>query len=147
MVICDDGLQHYALARDVEIAVVDATRGLGNGLLLPAGPLREPDARLDEVDAVVRLVSGATRRTPHGDRTSTFMTHAPQPWRNVRDPARIADPARVARRRVHAVAGIGHPQRFFAMLRAQGISPVEHAFPDHHPFTRTTSTFPVPPRS
>ena len=99
VVICDDGLQHYALARDVEIAVVDAARGLGNGLLMPAGPLREPEERLDEVDAVVRLVSGTVPHEPQSDGRSTFMTHEPLPWRNVRDPQRSDDGARFARRR------------------------------------------------
>ena len=148
-VLCDDGLQHYALARDVEIAVVDAARGVGNGLLLPAGPLREPEARLRRVDAVVRLVSGDVPREPHGDGRSTFMTHEPLPWRNVRDPQRERRrPALGAGAGVHAVAGIGNPQRFFALLRAQGIAPVEHPFrrpPRVH--AQATSTFPAPPRS
>ena len=86
VVVCDDGLQHYALARDVEIAVVDAARGFGNGLLLPAGPLREPVARLDGVDAVVRLVRARSQHAPAGsDGRATSMTHEPLPWRNVRD--------------------------------------------------------------
>jgi tetraacyldisaccharide 4'-kinase len=142
VVICDDGLQHYALGRDVEIAVVDATRGFGNGLLMPAGPLREPEARLDEVDAVVRLVSGELPHETQGDGRSTFMTHEPRPWRNVRDPARTDDGARFRGEGVHAVAGIGHPQRFFAMLRAQGLAPVEHPFPDHQAFHPRDVDFP-----
>jgi tetraacyldisaccharide 4'-kinase len=142
LVICDDGLQHYALARDVEIAVVDATRGLGNGLLMPAGPLREPEERLEEVDAVVTLVSGAVAHEPQGDGRSTFMTHEPLAWRSVRDPQRSEDGARFHGEGVHAVAGIGHPRRFFAMLRAQGLAPVEHAFPDHHVFTKKDLDFP-----
>ena len=142
VVICDDGLQHYALARDVEIAVVDATRGFGNGLLMPAGPLREPEERLDEVDAVVRLVSGTLPHGSQGDGRSTFMTHEPRPWRNVRDPARTDDGTAFRGEAVHAVAGIGHPQRFFAMLRAQGLAPVEHPFPDHHAFAARDLEFP-----
>jgi tetraacyldisaccharide 4'-kinase len=142
VVICDDGLQHYALARDVEIAVVDASRGLGNGLLMPAGPLREPEERLDEVHAVVRLVSGTVAHETQGDGRSTFMTHVPLPWRNVRDPALRDDGARFRGEGVHAVAGIGNPRRFFAMLRAQGLAPVEHPFPDHHAFTRRDLDFP-----
>jgi len=142
VVICDDGLQHYALARDMEIAVVDAARGLGNGLLMPAGPLREPEERLDEVDAVVRLVSGTVPHEPQSDGRSTFMTHEPLPWRNVRDPQRSDDGTRFAGEGVHAVAGIGHPQRFFAMLRAQGLAPVEHSFPDHHAFAKRDLEFP-----
>jgi tetraacyldisaccharide 4'-kinase len=141
VVICDDGLQHYALARDVEIAVIDAARGLGNGLLMPAGPLREPAERLAEVDAVVHLVSGVAPREPDGSGRSTYMTHVPLPWRSVRDPAQSADAARFVGDGVHAVAGIGNPRRFFAMLRAQGLSPVEHAFADHHVFARSDFDF------
>ncbi len=142
VVICDDGLQHYALARDVEICVIDGTRGLGNGLLMPAGPLREPSSRLAEVDAVVRLVADAPRDGAPRDGRSTFMAHEPLPWRNVREPQRTDDSARFHGAGVHAVAGIGHPQRFFAMLRALGIAAVEHPFPDHHPFAAGDLDFP-----
>ncbi|MFO1311619.1 MAG: tetraacyldisaccharide 4'-kinase [Burkholderiales bacterium] len=142
VVICDDGLQHYALARDVEICVIDAARGLGNGLLMPAGPLRERASRLEEVDAVVRLVSGIVRENPTGDARSTFMTHEPLPWRNVRDPARTDDGTRFRGEGIHAIAGIGHPQRFFAMLRGLGIAAAEHPFPDHHPFGPGDLDFP-----
>jgi tetraacyldisaccharide 4'-kinase len=142
VLVCDDGLQHYALARDVEIAVIDAARGLGNGLLMPAGPLREPESRLDEVDAVVHLVSGDAPHEPEGGGRSTYMTHAPLAWRNVRDASQSADAARFQGEGVHAVAGIGNPGRFFAMLRTQGLSPVEHAFPDHHAFVAGDLAFP-----
>lgn len=136
-IVCDDGLQHYALARDVEIAVVDGSRGLGNGWMLPAGPLREPVARLDEVDAVVRLVDApeATVRVPHGVR-ETAMTHEVAGWRNLAEPRRAVDPAAWRGRRVHAIAGIGHPQRFFRLLASLGVDAVPHAFADHHRFTR-----------
>ena len=70
------------------------------------------------------------------------MTHEPLAWRNVRDPARTGDGARFHGAGVHAIAGIGHPQRFFAMLRAQGIAPVEHPFPDHHRFARKDLDYP-----
>lgn len=142
VIVCDDGLQHYRLARDVEIAVVDQARGVGNGILLPAGPLREPEARLDSVDAVVRLVSGDVSRARDGDGRSTFTTQVPEPWRHLVDSARAADPAKWTGPGVHAVAGIAHPQRFFASLRAQGIAAVEHAFPDHHAYTRRELDFP-----
>jgi len=142
VVICDDGLQHYALARDVEIVVVDAARGFGNGLLMPAGPLREPEERLDEVDAIVRLVSGTLPRDTETGGRSTFMTHEPLAWRNLRDTARTGDGTLFRGGGVHAIAGIGHPQRFFAMVRAQGIAAVEHPFPDHHRFERKDLEFP-----
>ncbi len=142
VIVCDDGLQHYRLARDVEIAVVDEARGVGNGFLLPAGPLREPVVRLDTVDAVVRLVPGDVSHARGGDGRRTCTTHVPQPWRSLVDAGRVAEPATWTGPGVHAVAGIAHPQRFFASLRAQGIAAVEHAFPDHHAFTRGELDFP-----
>ncbi len=142
VILSDDGLQHYRLARTVEIAVIDAARGLGNGLLLPAGPLREPGARLDRVDAVVRLADPAAPAVVVAGGREFVMSHAPLPWRNVADATLIADPSAWRGREVHAVAGIGHPQRFFRMLRGLGIAAVEHAFPDHHPFTARDLSFP-----
>jgi len=142
VLLSDDGLQHYRLARSVEIAVVDAARRFGNGRMLPAGPLREPVARLSEVDAVVRLVTPDTPRPPGSSGRETLMAHTPQPWRPVRGDERVADPSAWRDRNVHAVAGIGHPQRFFAMVRAMGITAIEHAFPDHHRFTSGDLAFP-----
>jgi len=142
VLVSDDGLQHYRLGRDVEIAIVDQARGVGNGCLLPAGPLREPEARLDEVDAVVRLVSGDVSRAGTGEGRATFTTHVPQPWRNLVHPQREADPAAWAGSGVHAIAGIAHPQRFFATLRAAGIAATEHAFADHHAYRAGDLDFP-----
>lgn len=141
VLLSDDGLQHYRLARTVEVAVIDAARGFGNGLMLPAGPLREPVARLSGVDAVVRLVAPDAPSSAVSGR-ETVMTHAPQPWRPVRDGGPVADPSAWRGREVHAVAGIGHPQRFFAMVRSLGITAIEHAFPDHHRFTHGDLAFP-----
>ena len=142
VVVCDDGLQHYALARDVEIAVVDASRGLGNGRMLPAGPLREPPSRLDEVDAVVWLVDADSHaRVPQSARATT-MTHAVAGWRNLAERERTVDPAAWRGRRVHALAGIGHPQRFFDLLAQLGVDAVPHAFPDHHAFVREDLALP-----
>ncbi|GIK86444.1 MAG: tetraacyldisaccharide 4'-kinase [Burkholderiales bacterium] len=136
VVVCDDGLQHYALARDVEIVAIDARRGLGNGRLLPAGPLREPRSRLDEVDAIVRLVDGAGDAPRAGTNgRETTMTHVPAGLRNLADPARRVDPSDWRGARVHAVAGIAHPQRFFDLLARLGVQAVPHAFGDHHAFT------------
>ena len=135
VIVSDDGLQHYRLHRDMEIAVIDDARGFGNGLLLPAGPLREPASRLKSVDAVVRLVGdGSPRRSR--DRRETVTTHEPAGFRNLVDPARSFDPHAWPSGSVHAIAGIGHPQRFFALLSGLGIEAVPHAFPDHHAFTR-----------
>lgn len=120
LVICDDGLQHYRLARDVEIAVVDR-RGFWNGWPMPAGPLREPVSRLKSVDAVVANgwdgVAGF-RMTLQGDR---FVPLAGNDS--------LAD-----RKRLHAVAGIGEPQRFFDHLTALGLHFEAHPFPDHHAY-------------
>lgn len=140
LVIADDGLQHYRLHRDCEIAVLDAERGFGNGLMLPAGPLREPASRLREVDVVVHLVADA--RAPQGSGRVTTMHHAPVGLRNLADPARTAAPDAWPAGSVHAVAGIGNPQRFFELLRRMGIDAIPHPFPDHHRFTRADLAFP-----
>jgi len=142
VLVSDDGLQHYRLARSVEIAVIDAARGFGNGLLLPAGPLREPASRLAEVNAVVRLVARDAPRATARDGRETVMTHAPLPWRNLKDSARVADVAVWRAGAVHALAGIADPQRFFAMVRSLGIAAIEHPFPDHHAFRAGDLAFP-----
>src|SRR6185312_5090449 len=91
VIVADDGLQHYALERNVEIAVIDAVRELGNGLLLPAGPLREPPARLDSVDAIVwRSYDGVPRRSAR-HAAAYAMTLEALPWVNLREPTRLLD--------------------------------------------------------
>lgn len=124
LVLADDGLQHYALARDLEIAVIDGFRGLGNGWLLPAGPLREPRSRLGEVDAVV--VNDGRFTWPGAIRMRLVPVAAVALAGGGRRPL-----AAFAGRRVRAVAAIGHPQRFFAMLREHGLGLDEHPLPDH----------------
>jgi tetraacyldisaccharide 4'-kinase len=146
VIVADDGLQHYALARDVEIAVVDATRGLGNRLLLPAGPLREPPSRLDTVDAVVHSsragVPEVAARSTH--RIFTMTQHA-EPWRNVAD-LRLAFDARLLRDEATvAIAGIADPHRFFDSLRAVGFAGRTQAFADHHRYSRDDVRFPGAP--
>jgi tetraacyldisaccharide 4'-kinase len=143
VIVSDDGLQHYALARTVEIAVVDARRGFGNGLLLPAGPLREPRKRLSEVDAVVRLVAWDEPRTPStSGGVDSVMAHEPLPWRNLARTDAVADTEAWRAGEVHAVAGIGNPERFFDLVRSLGITPVCHAFPDHHRYEAGDFEFP-----
>lgn len=132
VLILDDGLQHYALARDVEIAVEDE-RGHGNGMLLPAGPLREPASR--PVDATV--VNGAPPRPG-----AFAMRLVPAGLYALGEPGRPVAVAELAGKRVHAVAGIGNPARFFATLAAMGIAAEPHAFPDHHPYTAADLAFP-----
>jgi tetraacyldisaccharide 4'-kinase len=138
VIVTDDGLQHYALGRDVEIAVVDASRGLGNGLPLPAGPLRESRSRLREVDAVVLL--GGTVTGALGREFAMRFTGN----RFVRVDAMDTSVGAEAFRGpgVHALAGIGNPQRFFDQLNALGIAATCHAFPDHHRFTLRDLEFP-----
>lgn len=142
VVVSDDGLQHYALARDVEIAVVDAARGLGNGMLLPAGPLREPARRLVEVDAVVRLVDERAHASAGSRVRETTMAHVVAGWRNLSDSSLAVDPGAWRGQRVHALAGIGHPERFFGLLARLGIVATPHAFPDHHAYTRDDLALP-----
>jgi len=123
VVLADDGLQHYALARDLEIAVVDGERGLGNGRLLPAGPLREPARRLAAVPLVVRNGGAAQRGTL---RFELRVGEAVRLDGSARQPL-----AAFAGRRAWMVAGIGNPGRFAAALRAAGIEPMVAEVPDH----------------
>lgn len=129
VVIADDGLQHYALARDAEIAVCDGARGYGNRWLLPAGPLREPLARLKDID--LTLVQA---------RDGDFYL-APGAARRLTDRQEERPLAEFAGTPVHALAGIGNPQQFFASLRAAGLCPTGHAFPDHHRYRREDIDF------
>lgn len=132
VILTDDGLQHYALARDVEVVVVDGARGFGNGCLLPAGPLREPVSRLVGVDAVV--VNGDGKQfapaMPH-----FVMTVSGKTFVNLAQPDLRVCADRFRGKTVHAVAGIGHPERFFDALTEMGLTIVRHPFSDHHAFT------------
>ena len=131
VILSDDGMQHYRLKRDIEIAVVDNSRKFGNGFCLPAGPLREPVSRLRKVDILAchgrtddkyhfHLEFGKVINLQTGEKRNldVFATGA-----------------------VHAVAGIGHPGRFFSQLRARGVEVIEHAFPDHHAYTTDDLAF------
>lgn len=136
VIICDDGLQHYALERDIEIAVVDAARRFGNGHCLPCGPLREPVARLRSVDAII--LNGAQSSAPLSlSNLQPSVALQLQPSAMVQLSSAQSIPPRTwckQNARVHAVAGIGNPERFFATLRALGCDIIEHAFADHHDF-------------
>jgi tetraacyldisaccharide 4'-kinase len=131
-IVSDDGLQHYRLRRDVEIAVIDGERGFGNGLMLPAGPLREPPSRLRSVDAAV--VNGALHEIyPAPD---TFgMRLEGREFRNVLNPQHVVGPEHFQRARIAAIAGIGNPARFFAHLGELGLRFEAHAYADHHAYT------------
>ena len=178
VVLCDDGLQHYRLQRDVEIAVIDGARGFGNGQLLPAGPLREPVTRLQAVDAVVvneqarfplpnPLPMPSSQSSPVSGRGSEREKQLSFPageganeslrefqfeggkalpgqyamhlsgelFHNLLDPGQTATADHFHATKNHAVAGIGHPQRFFRHLEKMGIPFTPHPFPDHHQYT------------
>jgi tetraacyldisaccharide 4'-kinase len=124
VIVADDGLQHYALDRDVEICVVDGDRRFGNGRLLPAGPLREPVSRLRDVDFIV--CNGGAPRAGEVPMQLLLADAVRVPDPSVRKPL-----AAFSGQRVHAIAGIGNPRRFFDALRARGIEVIEHPFADH----------------
>ncbi|MFA5983174.1 MAG: tetraacyldisaccharide 4'-kinase [Methylococcaceae bacterium] len=133
LILSDDGLQHYALARDVEIAVIDGERRFGNGYCLPAGPLREPLNRLQDVDMVV-VNGGQTEQTEFamqllGNQAVNLKT---------REQKALTD---FAVGGCHAVAGIGNPGRFFNLLSNAGITATMHSFPDHYPFEHSDIDF------
>ena len=125
IVLSDDGLQHYRMRRDLEIAVVDGARRYGNAFCLPAGPLREPRWRADRADLIV--VNG-----PHGT-DELGMTIEATGFRNVSD-GRVVAPDYFSGRPVHAIAGIGNPYRFFGTLEKLGLQIIAHPFPDHYRF-------------
>jgi len=131
LIIADDGLQHYRLARDLEILVIDGRRRYGNGRLLPAGPLREPLSRA----ADLRVVNGGTAQPDE-----RAMTLVPRAIVELGSGARIA-PGQWRGRCVHAVAGIADPARFFAALRSLGLAPIEHPLPDHARLTAGDVSF------
>lgn len=135
VLISDDGLQHYAMPRDIEIAVIDGRRGLGNGRCLPEGPLREPPERLSLVDWVVfNGAPVADMELPQLRREAVVMQLVPGQLWPLGGEAKRSSEDWAAVRKVHAVAGIGHPQRFFDTLRTLGFDPVEHPFADHAPY-------------
>ena len=155
VLISDDGLQHYRLARTLEIALLDSDRQLGNRMLLPAGPLREPPRRLARVNAIVfTSANDESERTPaFCDRLNIPVfrqTLKAEAWRKVRNEAGKAalDERRevdffAKEEGVHAIAGIGHPERFFTMLQRFGIRAAAHAFADHHHFSAEDLALPA----
>ncbi|MBW8457014.1 MAG: tetraacyldisaccharide 4'-kinase [Thiobacillus sp.] len=133
VIVSDDGLQHYRLQRDLELVVIDAATGLGNGWPLPAGPLREPPSRLNSADAVIQVVRGTAQPHPYGLKTWRVDYRAGQAWRlpAARERSLLRD---LPQHDWLAVTGIGRPQGFFDMLRAEGIRFMPRAFADHHAF-------------
>ena len=137
VVVCDDGLQHYRLRRDVEIEVIDAARRYGNGRLLPAGPLREPAERGAECDFRVLNLGMGPGEAGFGEWPMRLRVEGAVPMRG----GRLRPLSSFSGQRVHAVAGIGNPQRFFSMLREYGLGVVPHAFDDHHRYLREDLVF------
>ena len=132
VLLSDDGLQHTALARDIEIVVIDGVRRFGNRRCVPAGPLREPVERLQTVDLVVA--------NGHAAADEFLMEYASLPVRSL-DGKQERELDGFREQTVHAVAAIGNPGRFFSMLRQKGINIEEHAFPDHYGFRRSDLEF------
>lgn len=133
VILSDDGLQHYRMRRDIEVAVIDGDRRFGNGELLPAGPLREPVSRLKSVDFTV------CQGTPQGDEfgmklvgDTLYALNNPHVTQSLQDLKSMT---------VHAVAGIGHPGRFFKDLSAYGLNVISHPYPDHHLFQSSDFSF------
>lgn len=126
VIITDDGLQHYRLRRDIELAVIDGERRFGNGHCLPAGPLREPKSRLDEVDFVIS--NGVANRREFAMTLNADGVHS-----LTEDGVKKSFDDLVGQQ-VHALAGIGNPKRFFHLLRSRGLDVIEHPFADHHRF-------------
>ncbi len=134
VVVSDDGLQHYRLHRDLEVVVIDAARGLGNGNCLPAGPLREPRSRLRQVDLLVAN-GGPSWLTPY------YFTLRVNRAVSVTDSERWVNLKEFAGEPAHAIAGIGNPDRFFAALGRFGIDVIRHPFADHYPFSHKDVNF------
>ena len=127
VILSDDGFQHLKLARDIDVVVVDSKRGLGNGWCLPSGPLRERQSALQKADFLVH----------HGlneDTTNGYAMHLSSGELETLDGDVVIHNS-IKKQPVHAVTGIGHPQRFFDALRSLGFNIIEHAFADHHAYT------------
>ena len=129
VIISDDGLQHYAMGREIEIAVIDGARRLGNGFTFPAGPLREPKSRLKEVDFIVNN-GGPTE----GD--EILMTLSPAKFIHLNSGKEYSIDKWPMHNQVHAIAGLGNPNRFFDLLLRLGFEFDKNPFPDHHKYNK-----------
>jgi len=133
LILCDDGMQHYSLDRDIEIAVIDGQRRFGNGRCLPAGPLREPISRLKTVDFVVsKYIAG---------RHEYKMEYSYGDLVSLTDPERSIPVSSLNGQSVHAISGIGNPDRYYSYLRNNKLHIISHEFPDHHPFKKEDVNF------
>lgn len=135
LIVSDDGLQHYRLRRTLELAVIDASTSLGNGLPLPAGPLREPISRLKSVDAVIEVQRLGANRKQVLPVAAFRVDFGPGRVYRLVAPDEPVDPQSLAAISWQAVTGIGRPQGFFDMLTLLGWNFKQRIFPDHHPFS------------
>ena len=134
VIISDDGLQHLALGRDLELAVITSDRVAGNGFCLPAGPLRESAGRLRSIDIVIS-------RNQHSRLTTHFMNLLSGECARLDNPAMRLPLSAFWKTPVHAIAGIGNPDSFFNSLRVAGLEIIQHAFPDHYDYTPADLSF------
>lgn len=143
VILCDDGLQHFQLDRHIELVVVDGERWLGNGLCLPAGPLREPAVVLDSVNAILVNInqSDVADKIAQTQQRLNGRTVVPFQLTPGALTPLIGNNRATPQGTVHAVAGIGNPQRFFTTLRSLGFEVIEHPFADHHPFSAADLAF------
>ena len=139
VLISDDGFQHLKLARDIDIVVIDGERGFGNGWCLPSGPLRESPSALRTADMLV--MHGELTASLPGENTSYTMQLQPGTPYHLGEYSQSNDPPPPEQSTLHAIAGIGHPQRFFTLLRKLGFEIIEHAFPDHHTYAQADLEF------
>jgi tetraacyldisaccharide 4'-kinase len=133
IVISDDGLQHLALGRDLEILVIDGKRRLGNGFCLPGGPLREPKNKLNKVDFIV-----TNGQALNGEFSMQFKV---QKIYNLKNPRLHRSAINFKKETIHAVTGIGNPEKFFSLLRKLKLKIIEHPFPDHYHFSSNDFDF------
>ena len=136
VIICDDGFQHLRLKRDIDVVVVDGQRGFGNGHCLPVGPLREPTTAIKRSQAVV--VNGNDLNVDHPNQYTMSLNIQTAVRMNSGDRSMLSQ---FTSEPVHAIAGIGNPDRFFQQLRHLGLQVIPHQFPDHHRFTETDIAF------
>jgi len=150
VVISDDGLQHYAMGRALELIVIDGTAGIGNGFLLPAGPLRETAVRLQSAGLIAVQTGAAEHATVHNSDLIQRLGNSTVPLGHFHlqlDCLRqlgtedVMPLSALNTAQVHAVAGIGRPQRFFKALRSAGLHVIEHPMPDHHAFAEQQLQF------
>jgi len=139
IVITDDGLQHYALGRDIEICVFDGERKWGNGHLLPMGPMREPLKRINMTDFVV--MNGADWVGPKQPKKAAFRMDLEASSLRALNDEKISSLSEFKGKEVDAIAGIGNPERFFNTLASEGLLVESHGFNDHHAYTQSDVCF------